>query len=121
MNMQYALSRVDARCENAPLRWRLQAERARKNAENELNDASTRINELTLHVTTLTADKRRIESDFQSMHADMNEALNARRAADERADRLQMELNRLTEELRQVSTSSSLSSSSSSGGSKILK
>ena len=45
-----------------------------------------------------------MESDFQSMHADLNEALNARRAADERADRLQMEVNRLTEELRQVST-----------------
>jgi len=54
-------------------------------------------------VTTLTGDKRRMEADFQSMHADMNDALNARRAADERADRLQMEVNRLTEELRQVS------------------
>ena len=85
------------------MRLRLQAERARKNAENELSDATTRINELTVHVTTLSGDKRRMESDFQSMHADMNDALNARRAADERADRLQMELNRLTEELRQVS------------------
>jgi len=56
-----------------------------------------------VHVTTLTGDKRRMEADFQSMHADMNDALNARRAADERADRLQMEVNRLTEELRQVS------------------
>ena len=37
------------------------------------------------------------------MHSDLNEALNARRAAEERADRLQMEVNRLTEELRQVS------------------
>jgi len=43
-----------------------------------------------------------MEADFQSMHADINEALNARRAADERADRLQMDVNRLTEELRQV-------------------
>jgi len=40
---------------------------------------------------------------MQSMHSDLNEALNARRAAEERADRLQMEVNRLTEELRQVS------------------
>jgi len=44
-----------------------------------------------------------MEADFQSMHADMNDALNARRAADERSDRLQMEVNRLTDELRQVS------------------
>ena len=82
----------------------MQAERARKNAENELSDASTRINELTVSVTSLSGDKRRMEADFQSMHADLNEALNARRASDERADRLQMELNRLTEELRQVDT-----------------
>jgi len=82
----------------------VQAERARKNAENELSDASTRINELTVSVTSLSGDKRRMEADFQSMHADLNEALNARRASDERADRLQMELNRLTEELRQVDT-----------------
>jgi len=68
-----------------------------------LNDATTRINELTIQVTSLSGDKRRMEADFQSMHTDMNDALNARRAADERADRLQMEVNRLTEELRQVS------------------
>jgi len=81
----------------------VKAERARKNAENELNEASTRINELTVHVTTLTGEKRRMEADFQAMHADVNDALNARRAADERSDRLQMEVNRLTDELKQVS------------------
>ena len=55
-----------------------------------------------MSVTTLGGDKRRLEADLQSMHSDLNEALNARRAADERADRMQMELNRLTDELRQV-------------------
>lgn len=79
----------------------LQAERARKNAENELGDATTRINELTISITSLTGDKRRMEADFQSMHADLDEAINARRGAEERADRLQTEVHRLTEELRQ--------------------
>jgi len=74
--------------------------RARKNAENELGDASTRINELTISVTSLTGDKRRMEGDMATMHADLDEALNQRRASDERADRLQMEVNRLLEELR---------------------
>jgi chromosome segregation ATPase len=66
-----------------------------------LADASTRINELTITVTSLTGDKRRMEADFQAMHADLDEAINARRAAEERADRLQLEVNRLADELRQ--------------------
>ena len=49
----------------------------------------------------MTGDRRRMEADFQTMHADLDEAINARRGADERADRLQIEVNRLTEELRQ--------------------
>jgi chromosome segregation ATPase len=66
-----------------------------------LADASTRINELTISVTSLTGDKRRMEADFQAMHADLDESISARRAAEERADRLQLEVNRLTDELRQ--------------------
>lgn len=52
----------------------------------------SRISELTVAITTLSNDKRRIEADVGSMHADLDEALNARRAAEERADRLQMEV-----------------------------
>ena len=69
---------------------RLQAERARKNAETELYETSTRVNELNITVTTLTNDKRRMEADISAMHADLDEALNARRAAEERSDRLQV-------------------------------
>lgn len=79
----------------------IQAERARKNAEGELHEASTRINELTISITAITGDKRRMESDIAAMQADLDEALNARRNAEDRADRLQMEVNRLMEELRQ--------------------
>src|SRR6218665_1212432 len=78
-----------------------QAERARKNAENELGDESTRINELTISVTNLTGDKRRMEADFLTMHSDLDDALKGRSAAQERADRLQLEVKRLTDELRQ--------------------
>lgn len=79
----------------------MQSDRARKNAENELADATSRINELTIIVTSLTGDKRRMEADIQAMQADLDDAINSRRASDERADRLQIEVNRLTEELRQ--------------------
>lgn len=77
------------------------AEKGRKHADGELHEAVSRISELTVAITTLSNDKRRIEADVGSMHADLDEALNARRAAEERADRLQMEINRLVDELRQ--------------------
>lgn len=77
------------------------SERARKNAEGEMHETSTRISELTITITALTGDKRRMEADIAAMQADLDEALNARRNAEERGDRLQAEVNRLTEELRQ--------------------
>ena len=79
----------------------MQAERARKNAENELHDAGNRINELTINITALSGDKRRMEADISAMQADLDEAINARRASDERADRLQMQVNGLASELGQ--------------------
>lgn len=41
-----------------------------------------------------------METDFAAMHADLDDALKAKAAAQERADRLQLEVNRLTDELR---------------------
>ncbi|XP_052279073.1 paramyosin-like isoform X2 [Dreissena polymorpha] len=77
------------------------AERARKNAENELQDATVRVSELSIQITSITNDKRRMEADIAAMQADLDDALNGRTAAEERADRLQAEVNRLAEELRQ--------------------
>ncbi|VDD75996.1 unnamed protein product, partial [Mesocestoides corti] len=77
------------------------SDRARKNAESELNDANTRISELTMTVNTLTNDKRRLEGDIGVMQADLDEAVNARKAAEDRADRLNAEVLRLADELRQ--------------------
>jgi len=67
-----------------------------------LGEVSTRINELTVTITNLNNDKRRLEADLANLQAELEEALAARRAAEDRADRAQMELNRLAEELRQV-------------------
>ena len=77
-----------------------QSERARKNSDNELGDAVQRISELMFQLSGLTTDRRRMESDLGAMHTDLDEALKARRDAEERADRIQMEVNRLVEELR---------------------
>jgi myosin heavy chain 6/7 len=67
----------------------------------ELSEVVTRVNELTVTITSLTGDKRRGESDFAGLQAELEEALLGRRSAEERADRAQLELNRLAEELRQ--------------------
>ena len=42
-----------------------------------------------------------MEADIVAMHADLDDALNGRRAAEERADRLGSENLRLTDDLRQ--------------------
>ena len=67
-------------------------------------EVSVRINELTVTITNLNNDKRRLEADLANLQAELEEALMARRAAEDRADRTQAELNRLIEELRQVDT-----------------
>jgi len=80
----------------------VQSERGRKHAEAEIGELSTRVSELTITITNLNNDKRRLEADLANLQAELEEALAARRAAEDRADRAQMELNRLAEELRQV-------------------
>jgi len=51
-------------------------------------------------INNIHADRRRHDGDVAALQADLDEALAARRAAEERADRAQNELNRLVEELR---------------------
>ena len=79
----------------------LQTERARMNAETELADTYARLTEVTLQVTALTNDKRRMEADISAIQSDLDDALNGKNAAEERADRLLAELHILAEKLRQ--------------------
>ncbi|XP_018649677.1 putative paramyosin [Schistosoma mansoni] len=76
-------------------------ERLRKHAETELEEAQSRVSELTIQVNTLTNDKRRLEGDIGVMQADMDDAINAKQASEDRAIRLNNEVLRLADELRQ--------------------
>ncbi|VDP54341.1 unnamed protein product, partial [Schistosoma curassoni] len=76
-------------------------ERLRKHAETELEEAQSRVSELTMQVNTLTNDKRRLEGDIGVMQADMDDAINAKQASEDRATRLNNEVLRLADELRQ--------------------
>jgi chromosome segregation ATPase len=76
------------------------AEKARKHAESELSESSTSINEINITVTTLTSDKRRLEGELTALQRDRDEAVTGRRAAEERADKLSIELSHMADQLR---------------------
>lgn len=76
-----------------------------------MSDATSHISEMNITITSLTGDKRRMETDFQGMHRDLDDAIVARRAADEKADRLQGELTRVTDQLHSAQESYSSSES----------
>jgi len=80
----------------------IQSERGRKHAEAELGEVSARVSEMSVTITNVNNDKRRLEADLANLQAELEEALTARGAAEDRADRAQAELGRLAEELRQV-------------------
>jgi len=51
-------------------------------------------------VQSLTNDKHRLEGDLAMMRQQLEDAVTARRGAEERAERLSMEVARLTDQLR---------------------
>jgi len=78
----------------------LKADRARKNAENELQDATSHISEININIASMSQDRKRMESDIHAMQRDLDDALSSRRAAEERADKLALDLNRAQDQLR---------------------
>jgi len=59
------------------------------------------VTEINILIQNLTNDKHRMEGDLVVMHQQMDDAITARRSAEERAERLSMEVARLTDQLRQ--------------------
>ena len=57
--------------------------------------------EINILVQNLTNDKHRLEGDLTMMHQQLDDAITARRNAEERAERLAAEVARLTDQLRQ--------------------
>lgn len=46
-------------------------------------------------------EKRRLESDLAAIHRELDDAVNARRTAEERAEKLAVEYSRISDQLRQ--------------------
>lgn len=77
------------------------AEKARKNAESELAESSSHVTEINITMQNLTNDKHRLEGDLAMLRQQLDDAATARRTAEERAERLGVEVARLTDQLRQ--------------------
>jgi len=76
------------------------ADKARKHAESELHESTTQVNQINITITTLTSDKRRLEGELSLAARERDDAVTARRSADERVDKLTLEVARLGEQLR---------------------
>ena len=88
---------------NKTMEWNvgwLKADRARKNAENELHDATEHLSEVNVNIASMTSDRKRMEADIHAMQRDLDDAISSRRAAEERADKLALDLNRAQDQLR---------------------
>merc|ERR1712228_299279 len=76
------------------------ADRAKKAVEMELQETVDRIQEITVQNSSLANTKRKLDQDIQALHADLDEALNEFRSADERAKKAAGDATLMAEELK---------------------
>ncbi|CAG9830705.1 unnamed protein product [Diabrotica balteata] len=65
-----------------------QADRARRQAEQELGDAHEQLNDLGAQNASLSAAKRKLETELQTLHSDLDELLNEAKNSEEKAKKL---------------------------------
>merc|ERR1719369_2391713 len=75
-------------------------ERTRKQAEAELLEVTDRVNGLSAQNSALSSARRKLETENEQMHAELDEALSESKAADERAKKAVADAARMSEELR---------------------
>lgn len=66
----------------------------------ELSDAQEQLNELSAQATSASAAKRKLESELQTLHADLDELLNEAKNSEEKAKKAMVDAARLADELR---------------------
>merc|ERR1712038_710447 len=76
------------------------ADRQRRTAEQELSDVMEQVADCTLQNQSLQASKRKLDSEMQTMHADLEEMLTESKMAEERAKKAMIDAARLADELR---------------------
>merc|ERR1711990_789121 len=76
------------------------ADRQRRGAEQELSDVMEQVADSTLQNQSLQSSKRKLDSEMQTMQADLEEMLTESSMAEERAKKSMIDAARLADELR---------------------
>merc|ERR1712025_860459 len=76
------------------------ADRQRRTAVQELSDVIEQLSDATLQNQALQSSKRKLDSEMQTMHADLEEMLSESSMAEERAKKSMIDAARLADELR---------------------
>merc|ERR1712241_1320384 len=78
-----------------------QADRARRITEQELSDTNEQLSELTCQNQAIAGAKRKLESELQTLHGDLDEMSSEAQISDEKAKKSMVDAARLADELRQ--------------------
>merc|ERR1711881_330685 len=77
-----------------------QSDRARRVTEQELSDTNEQLSELTCQNQAIAGAKRKLESEMQTLHADLDEMASEAGLSEEKAKKAMVDAARLAEELR---------------------
>merc|ERR1712061_461938 len=78
-----------------------QADRARRMTEQELSDTNEQLSDLTCTNQAIAGAKRKLESEMQTLHSDLDEMANEAHLSDDKAKKAMVDAARLADELRQ--------------------
>merc|ERR1712018_441070 len=77
-----------------------QADRARRMTEQELSDTNEQLSDLTCTNQAIAGAKRKLESEMQTLHADMDEMASEAHLSEDKAKKAMVDAARLADELR---------------------
>merc|ERR1712053_42389 len=77
-----------------------QSDRARRTTEQELSDTNEQLSDLTCTNQAIAGAKRKLESEMQTLHSDLDEMANEAHLSDDKAKKAMVDAARLADELR---------------------
>merc|ERR1711997_807456 len=77
-----------------------QADRNRRTTEQELSDVNEQLSDATVQNQSIAAAKRKLESEMQTLHADLDEMSSEARLCEDKAGKAMVDAARLADELR---------------------
>merc|ERR1711910_226803 len=78
-----------------------QGDRARRMTEQELSDANEQLSDLTCVNQSIAGSKRKLESEMQTLHGELDEMASEAQLSEEKAQKAMVDAARIADELRQ--------------------